>query len=406
MNNAAEIEYKTYTAHVKQREFHKAVRRYDTVLFNGGRGSGKTTAGAIQSILEATEYQVGKRGIVLSPTFKLAEDVTKPEFFHWLPHHWISRYNKQQNVVELRNGSEIAFRSADDPDGLRGPNRAWAWLDEARNLKTREQFDIVYAQLRPTRKCWITTTPKRNWLYRLFVGNPLTDSYVVNVKTTDNPFLPKEYEQGLRAQYTGGFARQELDAAWENFEDVIFDNWSGDNINAEKAAFHPDLPYFWWVDDGYKNPRVVLVAQELGDGTLIIVAEYYKSSQLFEATLNDLEEMGYGMPMVAIHDPAAAELAAFLWDKGIQTVGADNTVSEGIKAMRSYIRDGNNVISLFVHPTCANFIREIGAYSWDMGVSQAGGDPKPIKEDDHAVDAARYGIFTKHAYRTPRGSEA
>ncbi len=407
MNNAPVIEYKTYTAHAKQRKFHNAVRQYDTVLFNGGRGSGKTTAGAIQAILEATEYQPGERGIVVAPTYPMLQDATMPEFFKWLPNHWIRSYQKQRHIVELTNGTEIAFRSGDDPDSLRGPNRAWAWLDEARNFKTREPFDIVYGQLRPTRKLWITTTPKRNWLYGVFVSKPVPNSKVVDVRTSDNIYLPAEYERGMRAQYTGGFARQELDAAWENFEDVIFDNWSGDNISADKARYQEQLPYFWAVDDGYSNPRVVLICQEQHDGTIALVGEYYKNRQLFEATYNDLQAMGYGSPMVAIHDPAAAEFSAFLWDRGIQTVAANNNVSEGIKAMRSYIRDGNDVISLYVHPSCVNFIREIGSYSWDTTTSQIGGDPKPVKADDHSIDACRYFCATNHAYRVPRGwSEA
>lgn len=391
-----------YTPHPKQTSFHQQVRAHNIVLFNGGRGSGKTTSGAVQAWLESVRYQPGSRGIVLSPTYRLAQDVTKPEFFRWFDRKLITRYNRQENVVELSNGSEIAFRSADEPDSLRGANRAWCWFDEPRNVKTREQFDIVYAQLRPTMKLWMTSTPKMGWLYRLFVADPLPNSFVVDVKTSDNPYLPKEYEHGLRVQYTGGFARQELDAAWENFEDVIFDNWSGDNINADKAKYDPNLGYFWSIDDGYVNARAILIYQERHDGSIAVIAEYYKTHQLFEATLNDLRAMGFGDPLAAIHDPAAAEFSAFLWNQGIQTVGANNNVGEGIKAMRSYIRDGNGVVSLFVNPSCHNLIREIGSYVWDTGTSAAGGDPRPVKEEDHAVDSCRYLCATYHAYRVPR----
>ena len=146
---ATATEQKVYTAHAKQSRFHHLVRRNTDVLFAGGRGSGKTTAGAIQAILEAIEYQPGERGIVIAPTYPMLKDATMYEFFAWLPRQYVADFNKTDHTLRLTNGSEIVFRSADNPDSLRGPNRAWMWMDEARNLRTQEAYDISSAQLRP-----------------------------------------------------------------------------------------------------------------------------------------------------------------------------------------------------------------------------------------------------------------
>jgi phage terminase large subunit len=40
-------------------------------------------------------------------------------------------WHKSEQRLTLPNGSEILFRSLDEPDRVRGLNLAWFWLDEA-----------------------------------------------------------------------------------------------------------------------------------------------------------------------------------------------------------------------------------------------------------------------------------
>lgn len=400
---AVVAEERVYRAHAKQRAFHRAVRAHDYVLFNGGRGSGKTTAGAIQAILEAAHYQPGSRGIVVAPTYRMLADSTKRELLYWLPHHWIRQYKQSDELLILHNGSEIVFRSCTDPDSLRGPNRAWAWLDEARNLRTREAFDIVYAQLRPTRKLWITTTPSGifHWLYDVFIQSPLPNSHTVTVRTNENPYLPDTYEVGLRSQYTGAFAQQELDAQWVSFEGRIYDNFDLDHNVTTDAEYNPALEVVWGVDDGYAygqgpgtasyHPRVFLLAQWTPQGGVNIFAEYYQTGELSERSLDNVLALPYARPTMAFVDSSAVELKARIWERDIQSVGSTHPVSEGIKNLRRLVCDGNGARLLRVHPRCANFIREMQSIRYDDGAGQAAaGEPKPLKVDDHGPDAARY----------------
>jgi PBSX family phage terminase large subunit len=401
-----QIEYKRYDAHDKQSVFHNALRQYSVVLFNGGRGSGKTTSGAIQSIIEATE-QPGERGLIVAPTYPMLRDATMAEFFKWLPRHMIAKWNKSEKNLILKNGSEITFRSADNPDSLRGANRAWLWFDEPRNIRTREAFDIAYAQLREgDKRAWLTTTPSGifHWIYELFVVNPIPDSTYVTVKTSENPFLPEDYEQSLRAQYTGQFAAQELDAAFVSFEGLIYDNFSiTDNVTTD-ADYNPNLDVYWGVDDGYAHgggkgtagfhPRAIILCQVQEDGSLYVFDEYYRTLQLPEATINELIERPYHLPQLAKVDSSAAELRRRLHEAGIMSGGATHRVVDGIKVVRRFICDGNGVRLLKIHPRCKNLIRELQTYRYDdKGNRVEAGEPKPLKMDDHLCDALRYIIW-------------
>lgn len=394
---------KEYTAHVKQAVFHRLVRDNTDVLFSGGRGSGKTTAGAIQSVLEAVQYQPGSRGVVGAPTYPMLEDATMAEFFKWLPRRLIADFNKSRRVLTLVNGSEVAFRSLDNPDSLRGPNRTWAWLDEARNLRTQEAYDIVSAQLRPTRKLWITTTPGGifHWLYPLFFEKPLAHTAVVTVRTIDNPHLPNEFSERLRAQYTGAFAAQELDAEWVSFEGRIYDNFDRDGNVSEVAEYNPELDVMWGVDDGYAHgggpgspdyhPRVVVFGQRTPIGGIHIFAEYYRTLEPdYALTIENLRALGYPDPDLASVDSSATMFRAALSGHGIHNVGATHPVGEGIKHLRQLICDGNGVRLLKIHPRCTHLIRELQMYRYATGIQARGGEPMPEKMDDHGPDALRY----------------
>lgn len=393
-----------YFPHQKQLHFHHSLLTYDVVLFNGGRGSGKTTAGAVQAVAEA-EFQVS-RGVIVAPTYPMLRDATMAEFFKWLPRTAIANWHKTDKLLTLKNGSEIAFRSADNPDSLRGANRDWLWFDEPRNVRTREAFDIVFAQLRPHRKAWLTTTPAGifHWLYGLFIQTPIPKSHVITVKTSENPYLPDEYQSSLRVQYTGAFAAQELDAQWVSFEGLIYDNFSiVENVKAE-AEYNPDLKVIWGVDDGYAygqgkgtesyHPRVFLLMQHTAQGGLNVFAEYVACGELEEVSIRNVIALGYPLPELALVDSSAAQLKARLWGMGIDTMGASHPVSEGIKNVRRLVGDGNGVRLLKIHPRCKELQYEMQSYRRNPNTTQVkNGEVAPLKIDDHTLDALRYAAW-------------
>ena len=395
-----------YTPHDKQQTFHEAVRAHDYTLFNGGRGSGKTISGAMQAIYESCIHQIGSRGVVIAPTYPMLRDASMKEFFTLLPHDQIKTWNKSDKELILNNGSEIAFRSADNPDSLRGPNRAWAWFDEPRNLRLRDAFDIAIGQLRPTRKCWLTTTPAGifHWLYELFIAKPLPKSSVVHVRTAENPYAGEDYEANLRVQYTGAFAAQELDAEWVSFEGRIYEEFSLDENITPEAVYNPDWPILWFADDGYAygqgpgytsyHPRVFLLAQVLPDGGVHVFAEYVKCNEVAERSIDNCLASGYPMPEAAYVDSSASELKIRLREKGIPTAGATHKVAEGIKNVRRLIHDGNGRRLLKIHPDCRDLIRELQTYRYDdKAIVAVAGERPPLKIDDHCADALRYGLY-------------
>jgi len=220
----------------------------------------------------------------------------------------------------------------------------------------------------------------------------------------DNAYLSEAFKQQMRSQYTGVFAAQELDAAFVSFEGLIYPDFSmAENVTTD-AEYVPTLPVYWGVDDGYAHgdgigttghhPRCIVQGQQRSDGGFNIFDEYYHTLELPETSIGAVLERPYDKPILALVDSAAPELRRRLAERDIVNAGATHKVSDGIKVVRRFICDGQGVRLLKIHPRCKNLIRELQMYRYDdRGHSVDGGEPKPLKLDDHAPDALRYLLF-------------
>ena len=188
--------------------------------FCAGRGAGKTRIGAVDLVLSATD---GDELMVVSPTYVVMAETTWPAVREVATQ--IGRLRGQrttpfpQMTIATGDGglARIAFRSGENPDSLRGPSKSALWLDEA-SLMPRAVLDCGLPVLRQrgrVGRLTVTLTPrgKRHWTYGLFydeAGRPRPDTELIRAHTLDNPFLPTEYYELIRSQYTSQLTAQEL----------------------------------------------------------------------------------------------------------------------------------------------------------------------------------------------------
>src|SRR5574340_1377023 len=92
-------------------------------FYVGGVGAGKTTAGALRALAFALDHP-GSLGLIGAPTYPMLRDATQRAFFALLDEFLGDdghadggyTYHKSEQRLTLPNGSEILFRSLDDPD--------------------------------------------------------------------------------------------------------------------------------------------------------------------------------------------------------------------------------------------------------------------------------------------------
>jgi phage terminase large subunit len=248
--------------------------------FIGGIGSGKSYAGAVKAMLYS--QTPGTLGLVIAPSYPMLRDATL-RTFRQVAEATIAETHASEMRLTLRNGAEVLFRSADQPDRLRGPNISWAWIDEA-SLCGAETWEITIGRLRADGKagpCWITTTPKgRNWVYQR-----QAQMTVFRSTTAGNPYLSREFVESLYAAYEGKFAQQELLGEFVGFDGLVYDEFDrGRNVKTVPTRTWTRV--FAGVDEGYTNPAVILIVGEDHDGRLHVMHEFYQRRRLQAEVVN------------------------------------------------------------------------------------------------------------------------
>lgn len=213
-----------------------------TWLLLGGRGSGKTRAGAEN--IWPVAMLMGERVAVIGPT---SGDVRKTCFegesglLSVIPSDLIDTYNRSSLEMWLKPGATghrayFVGYSSEEPERLRGPQHHRAWCDELGAWRYPDDtWDMMMFGLRLglNPSVLVTTTPRPIKLLRDLLA--ADDTVVSRVSTFANSAnLPEKILAKLRKKYEGTrLGRQEL------FAELIDDNpyalWKLDNIEATRV---------------------------------------------------------------------------------------------------------------------------------------------------------------------------
>ncbi|GAB7388987.1 hypothetical protein BSNK01_28250 [Bacillaceae bacterium] len=209
--------------------------------------------------------------------------------------------------------------------------------------------------------------------------------------------LSPEYVEDLKREYSGLWYKRFVLGLWVQAEGAVYDMWDEEkHVEDEIPAPHEARLVYCGVDYGTTNPCAFLLVSLAGD-TWYVHCEYYHDSRSVGRQKTDAEysrdlanflaDLKRRVPVIV--DPSAASFIEQLHRDGFIVWEADNSVLDGIRSVSTLLSEGR----LKVHQSCRNLIREFSAYVWDEKAQKRGED-KPLKENDHALDALRYVIWT------------
>lgn len=128
-------------------------------------------------------------------------------------------WNKSEGVIEFPDGTMVEFRTADDPDNLRGPGLDILWLEEAAMLPSEEPWNVIRPALSDKLGLLVTTTtPKgKNWLWEEFWKKLAEDpnQYRVEYMSIDNPYFAREEWEYAKLTYHPLMFKQEYMGSFE-----------------------------------------------------------------------------------------------------------------------------------------------------------------------------------------------
>ncbi|MGI9402760.1 MAG: terminase large subunit domain-containing protein [Rhizobiaceae bacterium] len=205
-----------------------------TWLLLGGRGAGKTRAGAewIKAIVGRDRHFVGDaagRVAIIGETYADARAVMiegESGLLKLYPRSERPSWNPSRRQLAWPDGTIGQVYSASDPEGLRGSQFGVAWLDELAKWRYLEEtWDMMQFCLRlgNAPRLMATTTPKPLPLLKRILADPATA--VTRSGTKDNVAnLAPGFLEYLTSRYGGTrLGRQELEGEIiEDSEDSLW----------------------------------------------------------------------------------------------------------------------------------------------------------------------------------------
>lgn len=387
----------------KQRQFLlEPFRRIN--LLEGSVRSGKTWISLVKWAMFVRSRPQGELFMMVGKTREalqfncvgLLEDLAGADF----------KCNARSNVGYLY-GREIRLLGANDEKAaskIKGSTLAGAYIDELSEIP-ESFYKMTLSRLSVSGAVLLATTnpdSPNNYVFTDIIENEDISRKCWKFLLDDNTFLPKEYIENIKKEYTGVFFERYILGNWVIAEGLVYPDYD----NTVKTEPRDYTEYAVSMDYGTQNPTVMLLWGRHG-GTWYAVREYEHSGRETNIQKTDaeyyaeLEKLCSDVPVQTgakielIIDPSAASFIAVAQQgHRFKVRKADNDVLNGIRNTASALSDRR----ILINDCCARTIREFGLYSWD---SRAAEDAV-IKEDDHGMDAVRYFIQTKRIYKDRR----
>ena len=188
----------------------------------GGRGAGKTRAGAewVRSQVEGDgprDPGLARRVALVGETYDQVRDVMifgDSGLLASVPPDRRPEWRAGERKLCWPNGAAAQAFSASDPEALRGPQFDAAWVDELAKWKRgQEAWDMLQFTLRLGRapRVCVTTTPRNAPVLRRLLDSPSTVTTQAPTEA-NRANLARSFLREVRARYAGTrLARQELD---------------------------------------------------------------------------------------------------------------------------------------------------------------------------------------------------
>jgi PBSX family phage terminase large subunit len=372
-------------------------KRFRVVI--AGRRFGKTHLAIRELCWHAREP--GKDVWYVSPSYRQSKNIVWKKLKHRLQDlRWADKINETELTIQLKNGSTISLKGADNHDSLRGVGLDFIVLDEFADIDPEAWFET----LRPTlsdkqgRAMFIGTPKGMNWAYELYQNNledPSTwSSY--QYTTIDGGNVPIAEIEQARKDLDERTFRQEYMGTFETFAGRIY--YSFDRIHNVQKIDIEDRSVIYLGMDFNIDPMTAVIAIRSGDNLYVI-----DEIRMFSSNTTEIVEeikSRYPKSKVWVYpDPASRQRKTsaggftdltILQNAGfvVKAPNSHTPVRDRINAVNSRLCTSTGKRNLFIDPRCKNVIEGLERHTYKEGTSQ----PDKDSGYDHMMDALGYMI--------------
>jgi hypothetical protein len=265
----------------------------------------------------------------------------------------------------------------------------------------------------------MTMTPliEMSWTYDVLYEPGLAgdiDVEVIEVETFENPHIRREAFDRLTEIMSDEEKKTRSTGVYISHTGLVYgevfshaNNVCPDILKSSRWSILRDTwSHFQMMDHGFNNPTAILFGAFNEDGKIIIYDEIYKNKTIIKdlAALWLGKELELGInTQYKIGDPALAQTdphqgvsrQAQFAEHGVMIGLGNNNVDSGIAYVQNMFREQQLIITT----RCKELLKELRKYRWDRHLTKARDrknlKEEPVKKDDHACDALRYGVMSR-----------
>jgi len=426
-----------YRPHPKQVEFHSSVLPLKAFL--GGNRSGKTTAGILDDLIQAVDvdclpahlrpfkhYTPPFHCRIVAPDFtSTMEGVIFHKLREWAPKSQLrggrfdKAYDKALRKMSFANGSTIDFLTFEqDLDKFGGAAKHRIHYDEEPPANIRREGLMRLIDYGGDELFTMTPLHGMSWMYdeiwEPWTRGKLEEGLVTLVDMDDNPYL----DEKTKKRVLRGLSREEREARksgrFVHFAGMIYDEFNRNmHVIPEVREVTPGSRVYVGIDPGMRHMAAVVWTYLTPEDTLVVFDELALQGHTVKQVATAIKEinMKWGQKtetgaIVSLHpdwyvvDPSARNIVhqtgrsdqMEFTDNGIVTILGQNSVTAGINRVKERLQANR----LLVCANCQTLIGQFRKYRWATP-TRSEDDPKekPVKSDDHLLDALRYVVASR-----------
>lgn len=397
----------------------KALRsKAPITLLATGIQYGKTSVGALWTKLRMHEHTDKLDNfLVLAPTYKILQQSTLPPILRYMD--GFGDYNRQDAVFTMHGGGKCYFRTGTDPDSIVGITNVRAIYGDEAGLYSLYFWENIQARAAfKDAPILLTTSPySLNWVYKDLIrpkqrdANNRPDVLYLKARSIDNPYFPRDYYERMRATMEPSRFNAMFGGEWSKMEGLVYKCFDDLENTCEPFVLPPGTRYVGGIDFGTTAPFVFVIRAITPSGDHFQVTETYRSGLGITDWIAILKQKLQSYPVKIIYcDPSSPgyilEINRAIHGTGCSAVPAENDIKLGIDLHYALI--ASRRYKLFRGDN-KHTVDEYETYHYpsedEVRADSNVEDEKPVKQNDHAMDANRYitvATYTGDHRKTPQ----
>ena len=367
-----------------------------------GRRFGKTHLAIRELCKEAAEPR--REVWFVAPTYRQAKQIVWRKLKYKLQDlNWCERVNESELSIDLKNGSRISLKGADNADSLRGVGLDFLVMDEFADIDPEAFYEVLRPTLADKQgRALFIGTPRGmgNWSYDLYQmpqEDPDTWSSFQYTTLDGGNVDELEIDQARKLLDSRTF-QQEFEATfvsagnrvWYAFDRVHNIKPYTGNAAAQTIAIGMDFNI---------DPMSAVIFAREGDHVWAIdeIEMYSSNTQEMVAEIRSRYNKLVADRIWVYPDPACRQRKtsaggftdlSILQNAGfvVKAPNSHNQIREGVNAVNSMLCSAGGDRRFFVDPRCKRLIECLERHNYKPGTTV----PDKDTGYDHLTDAARY----------------